>query len=231
MRQWGNLAALAAFMLVACAPPAGPGGAPAGPPPGYNPPPPMPGELARGNTRVFRLDMSAELATPQGELGDRQDSGTAFRISWFGGNFTQYFSMGIGFRMVQTSPRGNDNPLFFDLLGYWARVTVPVVPRLKGFAELEPSMVGMHVPCTVDTIVCNDEGNEFVLRLGVTGRGGGIYQIVEDRLDLVGYLTMEKTFPDDGGWFGIGVGMTVHYGPTHRTMGQRKAWMRAQQAK
>jgi hypothetical protein len=230
MRQWGNLAALAAIALVGCVPPPK-GGAPAGPPPGYNPPPPMPGEQERGNTRVFRLDMSAELANPQGELGDRQDSGTAFRVSWFGGNFTQYFSMGIGFRMVQTSATDGDSPLFFDLIGYWARVTVPLVPRLKGFGELEPSLVGMHVACTAETISCNDEGNEFVPRLGVTGRGGGIYEVIPHRLDLFGYLTLEKTFPDEGGWFGIGAGLTLHYGPTHRMMGQRREWMQAQQAK
>jgi hypothetical protein len=235
MRQWGNLAALAAVYtlvtgLAACAPP--PGAAPTGPPPAANAPPLLPGEQLRGNTRAFRLDMSAELAMPQGDLSDRQDSGTAVRVSWFGGNFTQYFAMGIGFRMIQTSPNDpNESLLFFDLIGYWARVTVPVLPQLKAFGEFEPSLVGMHVPCTSTTISCNEDGNEFVPRLGLSGRGGGIYEVIPYRLDLEGYLMLEKTFPDEGGWFGIGVGMTVHYGPTHRTMGQRRAWLRQQQAK
>lgn len=226
MRQWGNLAAVAAAsLLVACVAPAQKG-APAGPPP--NMPPPLPGEDTR-SARIFRLDMSGEVAIPTGELADRQGTGQAFRIGWLGTNVTRYFSMGGSFRMVQTNPEGMDSPLFFDMVGMFLRVAMPVLPQVKGFGEVDPSMVGMHIRCNVDTIVCNDEGNEFVLRLGVTGRGGLIYEVIPDRLDINGYLTLEKTFPDSGGWLGIGIGMTLHYGPTHRTMGLRRQWMQQQQ--
>ena len=229
MRPGGIVAAVAAVLLFACAPVPRQSAAP--PPP--NLPPPLPGEDTR-SARIFRLDLAAELVGPTGAIDERQGTGQALRIGWFGTNITRYVGFGGSFKMVQTSSEREDTPLFLDMVGMYLRVAVPVlpqVPQLKGFGELEPSMVGMHIPCGPDTIVCNDEGNEFVLRLGVTGRAGAIYEVVPDRLDLNGYLILERTFPDEGGWIGIGAGLTIHYGPTHRTMAQRRQWMQMQQAK
>jgi hypothetical protein len=191
----------------------------------------MPGEIVQPSARIFRLDLGVELATPQGDLSDRIDSAQGFRVGWFAANFSRYFAFGAFSRFFSTTSRDGDDLLFFDLIGYSFRVTVPVLmPELRVFGEADPALVGMHVPCGPDTFSCNEEGNEFVLRFGATGRGGVVYEVVESRLDVSGFISLEKTLPDDGGWFGVGVGMTLHYGPTHRELARRRAWMKQQQA-
>ncbi len=208
-----------------------------GPPPAPNIPPPLPGEVEERSSRLFRLDVSGEIASPRGEIADRQNTAKALRIGFFGTNVNQYFSLGATFRMVATSSKADPrlglrapSQLYFDLVGMFLRVAIPVMPQLKGFIEGEPSLVGLHVPCEdpTDTVLCNADGYEFGLRLGLTGRVGGIYEVVPDRLDLFGFLALSTTYPDEGGWLSIGVGLTVHYGMTHREIERRQQWQQQQ---
>ncbi len=194
----------------------------------------LPGETAPPVTRVFRFDVSAELTTPTGEdYSLVHNSAKAIRLGWFGSNPTPNFAVGLSSRIVLTEPvRADETLLFFDMIGLYLRLAVPVAPGLKGFVEADPSLVGMHVRCENPTdALCNDDGNEFVLRGGITGRVGGLYELVPGRLDLNGYLALEKTIPDDGGWFSIGVGLTAHTGPTHIEMKRRQQALQQQRTR
>lgn len=190
-----------------------PGNTPYGhtpPPPGEEPPPSMP---------IFRFDASGELANPRGELADRQDSAKALRVG-FGANLSPNFAFGVGMRFVATSPKlapgaPERTELFMDLVGMYLRFKIPVAPQLSGFLEAEPALVGMHVPCEdLTSFTCGEDGLEFQPRLGLTGRVGGVFHVVPNSIDLYGYVALETTYPDEGGWLSIGAGVAMHFGKT-----------------
>jgi hypothetical protein len=201
------------------------------PPPGVPPIPGTPPEEG-SDTRIFRFEFDVEpVASPGGELGERQNSAMAYRFAYFGANPTPNFALGLSARIVDTKPAAEGTSmLFVDMMGFYLRFEIPVAPQLKGYLEFEPSMVGMHVRCSNPTdFSCNDEGNEFVLRGGLTGRAGGYYSVVPSRLDLGGYIALEKTLPDEGSWFSIGLAVVAHYGPTHAEARRRQQMLQQQQ--
>jgi hypothetical protein len=232
-----RVAALAASAIVACAAPMQPQPAttPPPPPPG-GAPPPIPGTPpeAGTDTRIFRFELDVEpVASPTGEMGDRHNSAMAYRFAYFGANPTPNFALGLSARIVDTKTTvGNPALYFIDMMGFYLRVEIPVAPQLKGYLEFEPSMIGMHVRCSNPSdFSCNDEGFEFTLRGGATGRAGAFYSIVPSYLDIGGYAAIEKTLPDEGGWFSIGLAFIAHAGPTHAEARRRQEWMRQQNAK
>ncbi len=166
---------------------------------------------------VLRFDVSGELANPRGELAERQDSAKALRVA-FGGNFTPNFAFGIATRYVATSPKlapgGMERTeLYANLIGMYLRFRIPVAPQLSGFIEVEPSLVGLHAPCEdLTSFTCGEDGFEFVPRLGATGRVGGVFHVVPNSVDLYGYIALETTYPEEGGWLSIGAGLAMHFG-------------------
>lgn len=205
------------------------------PPPPGSAPPPIPGTPPEEGTdsRIFRFEFDVEpMASPGGELGERHNSTMAYRFAYFGANPTPNFALGLSARIVDTKPSaGGDVSLYFiDMLGFYLRFEIPVAPQLKGYLEFEPSMVGMHVRCSDPTdSLCNDDGNEFVPRGGVTGRAGGFYAVVPGRLDIGGYIALERTIPDEGSWFSIGLAFVAHTGPTHAEARRRQQMLLQQQ--
>jgi hypothetical protein len=209
-----------------------PGTTPPPPPPG-NAPPALPGTPPEEGTdsRIFRFELDVEpVASPTGDMAENQNSTMAYRFAYFGANPTPNFALGLSARIVDTKPvLDNTSRYFIDMLGFYLRAEIPVAPGLKGYLEFEPSMVGMHVRCSNPTdFSCNEEGNEFTLRGGATGRAGGFYSVVPGYLDLGGYLAIEKTLPDEGGWFSIGLAVVAHAGPTHAEVRRRQQLMQQQ---
>ena len=155
----------------------------------------------------------------------------AYRFAYFGANPTPNFGLGLSARVVDTrTDVGYPALYFFDLLGFYLRYEVPVAPQLKGYLEVEPSMVGMHVRCDDPSdFSCNDEGYEFLPRGGVTGRAGGLYRVVPGYLDIAGYVALQKTIPDEGGWFSVGLAVVLHAGPTHAAQRRRMMMLQQQQ--
>lgn len=203
------------------------------PPPGVGPPPPTPGDEDDPG-RIMRFDLSGEIAQPRGELSDRQNQTQAIRLGWLGANFNEYFAMGGSFRFIATDPKvgpaglGDRTELFIDAVGIYFRVNIPLAPQLKAFIEADPSMVLMHVPCGIDSITCNEDGLELAVRFGLIGRVGGAYEVIPNRLDLVGYGSLEMTFPEEGGWLSFGAGIAVHFGPTRGEIRRRQQWQQQQ---
>lgn len=198
----------------------------------------MPGQEGEDDpTRILRFDISAEIAQPQGDLKDRQSNGKAIRVGWLGANANKYFSIGGSFRFVATEVKTNAigfppdrSELFFDLVGLYLRLAIPLVPQVKGFIEADPALVGMHVPCDDPaSFTCNGEGFEFKPRFGITGRVGGIYEVSPGHFDVYAYGALEKTVPDEGGWMSFGVGITLHYGPKLADIRRRQQWQQQQQ--
>ncbi len=227
-----SVAASAAFVAtfaVACVAPQKQ--APIPPPPPGNAPPRLPGEVAPPPSRIFRFEFDYEpVVSPGGALADRHNSAQGYRFAYFGANPTPNFAVGLSGRIVDTSPVNPVSLYFFDLMGFYFRLHIPVAPQLKGYLEFEPTVVGMHVRCDDPTdFSCNEEGNEFLPRAGLNGRAGGIYEIIPGRLDLGGYIALEKTLPDEGGWFSIGLSIIAHVGPTHAEVKRRQEWYRQQQ--
>jgi len=217
--------ALATVSIIACGAPVQPAGMAPPPPPPGGAPPRLPGDVDPPATRVFRFEFDVEpVASPTGELGVRHNSAMAYRFAYFGANPTPNFALGLSARIVDTrTTLGNPALYFIDMLGFYLRAEIPVAPQLKGYLEFEPSMVGMHVQCgDPSDFSCNDEGFEFTPRGGLTGRAGGFYEVVPGRLDLGGYIALEKTIPDEGGWFSIGLAIIAHTGPTHAEMKARQ---------
>lgn len=232
-----TVVALATLCVVACVPPPQqqPSTMPPPPPPGAAPPP-IPGTPPEegSDSRIFRFEFDVEpFTSPGGELGERHNTTMAYRFAYFGANPTPNFALGLSARIVDTkTSRGNPALYFIDMLGFYLRYEIPLGPQLKGYLEVEPSMVGMHVPCSnPDDFSCNDEGFEFVPRGGMTGRGGGFYSVVPGRLDVGGYIALEKTLPDEGSWFSIGLAVIAHTGPTHAEARRRQQMLQQQQRK
>jgi hypothetical protein len=206
------------------------------PPPPGNAPPAIPGTPAEegSDTRIFRFELDVEpVASPTGEMGERNNSTQAYRFAYFGANPTPNFALGLSARIVDTHTTvGNPALYFIDMMGFYLRAEIPVAPQLKGYIEFEPSMVGMHVRCSNPMdFSCNEDGYEFTIRGGATGRVGGFYSIVPSWLDLGGYLAIEKTLPDEGGWFSLGLALVFHAGPTHAEAKRAAAWRQQQMMK